>query len=169
MSIAGMIINAIAPGAGTAFDAARSGGGGSSKGLGSSTYKDVSSLGGNSMGADASQLAAASQQATPQAQQFQAQAPVVQAPSTGNAMGMTPEQWNMQARELGFRDAEQMKNWQMQQNGGPGKNTQQPQEKDLLDVIRDKIGQGVDNAMSLHPKNLMERVSSAWSQATNRD
>lgn len=72
----------------------------------------------------------------------------------GNAMDLTPQQWDEMARQAGYRDAEQMKQWQMRQNEGRGQ-AQQPQS--IIDQVLSKIGDGVNSLMNLHPKNLINR------------
>ena len=81
----------------------------------------------------------------------------------GNAMNMTPQQWDEQARQAGFRDANQMRAWQQQQNAGRGQ--AQAQQQSLPQQILDRIGEGIRNVMGMHPKTLINRATDGLRQA----
>lgn len=85
----------------------------------------------------------------------------------GNAMNMTAQQWDEQARQAGFRDANQMRQWQQQQNAGRGE--AQAQRQSLPQQILDRIGQGISNAIGMHPKELINRATDALGGATGND
>lgn len=160
MSIVSFLGNAISEGLGDDIQAfgdkiGLNGGGGGESGQ-SSNYLNgmrTSGIGRSAMGAAPT--------AAPMA------APGFNALGEGNSMNLTPQQWDEMARQAGYRDANQMRDWQARQN--ENKAAAQQQKQSLPQIILDKIGEGVRNVLGMHPSALINRATDGLRRVNGSD